>query len=204
MAIDINNLQRREPETFAAGDTLLFERYFPEYPAGQGWYLLGVLTDLNGNEVAAGAYQSVASNDAHQVNVQAYCQGVVEGDYILAEYAVLAANNPNGLPAERHQVYRAVLTLSSDLADGLASVPQITFSQQMINQLQQTLLTLAGRINQETEMERSRFVMQQMDKVRGELAYWKEIRNNEVQVDRAKNGQPPGNVAIPLLFVGSR
>lgn len=200
--VDLTNIQRREPEVFAAGDTLMLERYFPEFPASQGWYLEGVVTDLNGNLVPGSAYQSQPDQDAHQIVVQNWLAGVAEGDYVLAEYAVLPANNVNGFPAERKQVYRGVLTISADLADGLATTSLQTEAQQMIAAIRTTLLALYGRMMERTEAERTAFMLQDIKKMREELAYWKEMRNYEIRMENAANGKPIGNTAIPIMMIG--
>jgi hypothetical protein len=201
--VDTTNLERREPEIFAAGDTLSFERYWPEYPASQGWFLEGVLTNLSGQIQPLSAFQSVADIDSHEVVVQNYADALPEGDYILAEYVVLPAGNVNGYPAARHEVYRKVFKLNADLANGLASKPLKTMAQQMIETIQGTLQDLYGRRLKETDQERTHFVLQEIDKMEASLFKWQEKRNNEVQFERARAGEPPGNVALPMINVGA-
>jgi len=45
--------------------------------------------------------------------------------------------------------------------------------------------------------------MVEIDKLRGEEAYWQERRKIEVQNERAANGRPAGNVTRPLFKVGA-
>jgi hypothetical protein len=182
----------REPEAIAAGDTLLFQRRLPDYKASQGWSLTYILSDLQSNQVLT--FPSAAAGDDHLISINAFAAALQADDYILAGYAV------NG--AERHEIYRAVLTLSSDFADNTAQGPQQTEAQEMIAILRDSLKALYRQQFQETDVQRNKFVMQKQGEVLQQLQYWKEMRLNEIQLERARNGKASGAVSVPRFCIG--
>jgi hypothetical protein len=195
MATKETNIQTREPEIFAAGDTLLFQRYLPKFLPGDGWSIRYVLTDLKAIPVKE--FDSVVSpleGSMHLVDIDDFASDLEAGEYVLTGQAV------NG--AEKHQIYYGTLTLQPDLADGAGDQPVQTEAQEMIVLLRNSLKELYKKLFQETDVQRSRFVMQKQKEVREELAYWKEVRQNEIQQERARNGRPIGNVSVPVFNIG--
>jgi len=189
------DIATREPEIFAAGDSLIFQRYLPAYPSSGGWALHYVLTDLLGVEKTA--FVSIASAtliDAHFVDIDGFAAALDAGDYVLTGQAV------NG--AEKHQIYYGTLSLQGDLAAGASAGEIQTEAQEMISLLKDTLRQLYKLKFAETEDLRSRFKIQDQTKVLEDLRYWKEVRASEIQQERARNGQHPRNFTVPVFSIG--
>ena len=190
------DIATREPEIFAAGDSLIFQRYLPAYRPADGWSLHYVLTDLQGNEKAAcDSAPNPANAQAHLVDVDGFAATLDDGDYILTGQAV----NVSG---EKHQIYYAALTLQPDLSDGAGAGPVQTEAQEMIALLRDTLKSLYKLKFAETEDLRSKFRIQDQTKVLGDLKYWKEVRASEIQQERVRNGRSPGNFTVPVFHIG--
>lgn len=195
MATKETDIQKREPEIFAAGDTLLFQRYLPKFLPGDGWSIHYSLTDLNSNQVKQfNSAVSTLDGSMHLVDIDDFASDLDAGEYVLTGQVV------NG--AEKHQIYYGTLTLQPDLADDAGSQSIKTEAQEMIELLRNSLKELYKKLFQETDVQRSRFVMQKQKEVREELAYWKEVRLNEIQMERVRNGRPAGNVTDPIFNVG--
>lgn len=184
----------REPEIFAAGDSLVFQRYLPAYLPADGWSLHYVLTDPNsGNQLATFASTpSTTDPTVHAVSVNGFAADVDQGDYILTGQAV----NVSG---EKAQIYYAELTIQPDLADGAATAPILTTAQKMIIQLESSLAKLYAQQFQETDVQRNRFVMQKQGEVLQNLQYWYEKRMNELAMERMRNGRGNPNDLMPVF-----
>jgi hypothetical protein len=187
---------RTPPARFAAGDTLWFVQYFPDYLPANGWSLKYVLTNLAGIEQVNVVSVPTETGDGHLIQQAAFAEALDVGDYILAGYAINAANN------YRHQIYYAPLKLTPDLADGLASKPIATYAQRMIAMLEEKLLEMESQSLQETDLQRSRILQENRDKALNRLQYWYEKRFNEIQHDLVRNGQPSGTSPIAVLDIG--
>ena len=185
-------IQSREPELFSAGDTLLFAKYLPKYLPSDGWSVEYQLTDEGG--VLRATALSTADNDMHKVLEDDFAASCDAGDYILTGYAIK--------DAERHQIYYGELTLTPDFASGSAQPPQKTEAQEMIETIRASLKDLYSSPLEETDVQGSRFRMAKAESLRNELAFWKEVRNNEIQQARARAGLPPGNVITPIFNIG--
>lgn len=185
-------IQTREPEIFAAGDTLSFTRTLPDYPAGDGWALTYVLTSLAGEKLAT--VTSTADGDNHKVYQDDFAITLDQGDYLLTGQV------KNG--AEDYTIYRGVLTLQADLTDGTASQPQKTEAQEMIDILRDSLKDLYRQKFSVTNVQHNQFVLQKQSEVLEQWKYWKEVRNNEIQWERAQAGKPTGAVRLPVFNVG--
>jgi hypothetical protein len=199
----------REPESFISGDTLLFQRNLPNYLPSDGWAIrLTVTQNLPASASVAAEATSTpdATNRYHCFNTANFCDGLADGIYILSEEVVNAGGNiPLGIAAgAKHQIYyRDDFTVMADLADGLASGPVLTEAQQMLAALFDSYKQLIKLKFAETEDLRSRFKLQDMKDVIEQIKYWKEVRFNEIQHERVKNGRPPGNVSTGIFCVGA-
>jgi hypothetical protein len=187
-----SSIATREPEMMAAGDTLSFVRCLPDYPASGGWSLQYILTDLNANQALT--FTSAASGNDHAVDEDNFAVGLQSADYILAGYAIKAE--------ARHQIYRAVLTLTPDFADNAAQGPQKTEAQEMLEILRQALKDLYVQRFQSTKVQHNEFVMQKQREVLEQYQFWKEMRLNEIQLDRVRNGKASGAVSAPRFCIG--
>lgn len=190
----------REPEVFASGDSLIFQRYLPNYLPSDGWSIAGVLSqNSDAGALPKANFESATdpTGRLHLVNVPNFGAGLDSGAYIFSEEIVNAGTG------ERHQIYYADnFMLGPNLAAGLATGSQQTMAQQMVGILFTSLKQLYVQQFQETDVQRNRFVMQKQQEVRKELQYWLAMRQNEVQHERARNGQPSGAVAEPIFMIG--
>jgi hypothetical protein len=197
---DNSNIAWREPELFAAGDTLLFQRYLPDYLPANGWFIKYTLTNPN-TGLAAATFNTVVNPvdaTAHLANVAAFARALAPGDYLL----VGRVQNTSNAITEQHQVYYGALTLQPDLADGGATAPVLTEAQEMITLLRDTLKQLYALQFAETEVQRNRFKLQDQQKVLEDLKYWKEVRFNEIAQERVRNGQASGMISVPVFSIG--
>jgi hypothetical protein len=199
----------REPETFVSGDTLLFQRNLPNYLPSDGWAINLTVTQNTpaGASLAVEAQSTPdATNRYHCFNTANFCDGLDDGIYILSEEVINAAGNPalNIAAGAKHQIYyRDDFTVMADLADGLASGPVLTEAQQMLAALFDSYKQLIKLKFAETEDLRSRFKLQDQQQIRQEIMYWKEMRMNEIQHERVRNGRPPGNVSTGVFCIGA-
>lgn len=183
----------REPIEFTPGDTLWFERYLPAYLPSNGWSL--------DYEIRGGAavisFQSIpnAAQTAHIIKVlPAVTVLWLPGQMLMAGYAI----NTSG---ERHQIYLAELTLDKNLQGSSANVPVKTFKQILLEKMEQCVLTFTTSGLLETRIGETMFryaTPNDLWKAYG-LAY--QARANEIAVERAKNGQVPGNKIRPVARI---
>lgn len=180
----MSDIASREPLIHAAGDTLEFQRSLPDYSSANGWSLLYELRAGNG-DVAANAASS-ASGASHLIEVDDFAAGVEPGDYVLVGFVV------NG--SERHQIYYSALTVLADLGTQASAGPITTHAQRMIPLIEAQLERLAlhelDTSNvQDTELRR----VQRMELTK-QLAWNKEIRQNEINHQNMRNGRGNGNL----------
>lgn len=138
-----------------------------------------------------------ATNTFHQFNDNGFCAGLDSGTYILSEEVFNAGTG------ERHQIYFADnFQVAADLADGLATKPIQTDAQIILAGLYDTYKQLLKLKFAETEDLRSRFRVQDQSKVLEDIKYWKSVCINEMQIERSRNGQHPGNVQEAVFNIG--
>lgn len=96
-----------EPIEVVAGDSILFTRTLPLYPASAGWSLLYVLRGVSGSAIQ---FSSVASGDNHQVSLNGtQTVGWAPGRYSAQGYAVLAP--------DRHTIFEGFITIKPNLSE---------------------------------------------------------------------------------------
>jgi hypothetical protein len=206
MAAD--STQWREPEVFASGDSLIFSKYLPAYLPGDGWHVHYVVTQSQPNgakEVASfDSTQSTTDPTVHTVNVANFGAGLDAGEYVLSGQVVNSAGNAplNIAAGEKHTIYYAELELDPDLADNLASVPIATFVQTMIPILESKIQRLESYDLTETDVQRTRFIVE--DKNKTYERYWRllEFRNYEKKQERAANTGMDQNYVRPVYAGG--
>jgi hypothetical protein len=191
-------IQLQEPERFASGDTLWFERYLADYLPSAGWSLKYTLTSLNGQEVAS--VQSVVSDsnaNRHKIYQQNFAAGLDADDYIFTGELV------NTNTGDRKQIYKAVLTLGADLQDGVATVPLISENAQALQDAYATRRVLIKKQFSETEDLRSRFILQKLSEINDLIKELEEKVIWEKRAARAANGEPDGSMteAVMRVFV---
>lgn len=182
----------REPQEFAAGDTLSFRRRLAKFPPTDGWSLK--------YEMRGGAqpieFVSTADTtpDSHLVNVAASVTSLwLPAEYNLAGYAI------NG--GERHQIYFAPLLVSEDLSAAPGDEDQRTFAQKMVEQLEATMLAKAGDDLARSAQGDTGFWYLTPEQLERSHAYWTRVRRNETAKENAKNGRATGYRTRPLFRV---
>ena len=187
------DIQWREPEQFRIGDSLIFQRYLPDYLPADGWSLHYTLSQPtpNGAQIALTFNSSTATDSiSHGVSINNFAANLADGDYLLTGQAV------NG--AEKHTICYGELTLLADLPDGQAAAPVTTHAQRMITLLEQKLETLETQALQESDVQRSRFLIEDRNKTLERLNFYYEKRNYELKIQRANNTGQNQNILVPL------
>ena len=177
----------REPANFTAGDSLIFNKNLPNYLPSDGWAVALTLTrpTPTGARVITTVNSTPDSaNDYHKFNVALFAAGQPSDTYILSEEVF------NATTGEKHQVYydnNFVVT-----AAGESSVPVQTEAQQMLATLSSTLKDLYNRRNKETDVQRNRFILQDIEKMEASFKFWTYKRQEEIQIENARNGRATG------------
>lgn len=187
------DVQRREPEIFVCGDTLLFERYLRDYLPSDGWSLLYEIRGGASTTNQPITFTSTASGDFHLIQVNNFAAEANAGVYELVGYAV------NG--AERHQIYDGQLNLLPNGTSVDDSAPVKTHAQKMIEMLEAGLERLAAHEIDESNVERAQFIRAKRLDLEKQLAINKEIRANELKMERIRNGQHSGQFIRPRLEI---
>ena len=182
----------REPDTFAAGDTLLFQRYLRDYLPQNGWSLLYELRGDTGAAVIT--FTSTANNDYHGVEVDPPVTSLwVPGTYNLRGFAVNATG-------ERHQIYYGELDIYTN-AGGTDNQPTTTHAQRMITLIEASLERLASHEIDESNVQQSQFLRAKRLDLEKQLAINKEIRANEIAQENIRNGKPSGFKIISQMNI---
>ena len=190
----------RPPQRFVSGDSLIFQQNLPDYPPSAGFAIQLTVSQVlpNGAKILTQVVSTPdATNSYHTFNVLNFCAGADAGTYILSEEVFNAGTG------EKHQIYfDDAFKLGPDLNDVLASLPVETEAQINLRLLNVTYRNLIQLKFAETEDLRSRFKVQDEQKVLEDIKYWKAVRVNEIQLERARNGQRPGNVTEAFFAIG--
>lgn len=183
-----------EPEIFAAGDTLWFEKYLADYLPSAGWALQYVVTNLAGEQLA-NVVSTASDSDAtrHKIFADDFLAAVDKSDCILTGYRF------NGTTGERFRIYQEVLEVDPNYGGGTVSQPQQTTAQKMIEALETSLLDLYKTRFAETDVQRNRFKLQDQNKVLQDLKYWREVRDWEIRQQQLRNGHAATNDMRPVL-----
>jgi hypothetical protein len=189
-----------EPQQFAAGDSLYFRRFIPEFPPGQGYFLSYELLTEAG-QPAFGPFLSVDNNGAHLIEIDGFAANQPPGNYILAGYAF----SPPGADAlggqSRQQVYKGNLLLTPNLANQQAVPCQKSFNQKMVEQWEETYAALSQAWLVETDINRVRILRMKHAEAWTELAKWREIYANELNRKGIRNGLPDQSRIRPNFHV---
>lgn len=181
-------IERREPIIIAAGDSLIFQRHLLEFPRSKGWSLQYVLVAMNGKPTGVNFVSGAPADgsDDHLVNVPNFAAAVEADEYVLAGYASNATSSPTGGP-ERHQIYRGELMLVENLPSGAAVGDQTTHAQRMVKLLEIKLERLETYDFSESDVQRTKFVIEERTKTLDRLKYYREYRNYEIKTAMAVN-----------------
>ena len=160
-----------EPNSLAAGDTLVFTRKLSDYPAGQGW---SITYEMRGGAQPI-EFKSTASGDSHAIDVPPATTATwLPGDYVLVGYV--------GNGTDRFQVYDGPLTLSANRQTEPGDVDERTFAQKQIAILEQTISALNAAALKSSRSGDSMFQYTELAEARAEHAYWVTVRRAEVAI----------------------
>ena len=153
---------------------------------------------------AAVAAQAVSVPDAtnafHTFNVVNFCGGLEAGEYVLSEEIICA---PDGkYPNEKHQIYYSELVITPDLGGGGAAKPQTTHAQRMLTLIESQLEYMASHVLSMTEAQKTKWEMVQRPQLMTQYKFYLAKRTNEMQIQNARNGRPPGNTQEPIFCIG--
>lgn len=193
----MENPKLREPVVFACGDTLIFERYLPDYLPDDGWELrYEIRGGASGTEDAVAFASSLSSTNGarHRVEVAAATTANwLPGQYVLVGTAV------NG--EEQHKIYEGALTLSADMTGTPDAAVKTTHAQRMITLIEAQLERLAQHELDESNVQQAQFIRAKRLDLERQLAINKEIRMAEVAQENARNGLPSGNKITPVFNI---
>lgn len=193
-------IQWREPETFAAGDTLAFNRKLPHFLPSAGWSIQLTVSKPLPQGGAAKLAQIVSVPDStnayHCFAVANFMAGQPTGAYILSEEVVNAAN------AEQHQIYyNDNFVIGPNLASGSAG--QIKNPYEILLEKALCKLTeLEDIALQETDQQRSRFLIEQRTALLERIKFYEAKVRNIRDIARAANGQSPNNIQELVFNIG--
>ncbi len=195
--------QWREPIVFAIGDTLVFQRSLPNYLPSNGWSIQYTLTQPlpNGSkEVFQFTTVADATGNYHTVDILNFGAGLEAGDYVLSGQVVCS---PTGeAPNQKQTIYYGELDLDPDLADGLAAANVQTFVQQMIPILEAKIKRLESYDLTETDIQRSRMVVEDKNKTYERYYLLLEIRGWEKKVQVTRNTGIRQDQIVPVFGCG--
>ena len=187
----------REPEIFAIGDQLLFQRKLPDYLPSNGWSIEYVLTPMEPDGAAAAlTFTTVpdSSNSFHTVSIPNFASGLQQGTYVLSGYLV------NG--SERHQSYYGEIELTPNLPAGQSTSTLKTFNERMVEEYREKVMRLAKIDLTETDVQRTRFVIEQRKQAREELAVWEYRVMNDNKIKQIKNTGRDSSIVSPMYAGG--
>ena len=203
-------LERREPIAVAAGDTIEWCRWIPEYSSGTGCFLD---YEIRGADQPI-SFQSTPAQDniGHRIIVAAGVSALwLPCDAYMAGYAV----NPNAAPPTRERIYYGELKIALNLQGTPGDVPVTTLAQRMLAKIEAVMEGTASQTILESRIGETMFKFLTPEQLVYWHGYWACKRRNERQMERAHNGQdtgqhigglasitPPGAVTGTLTFRG--
>lgn len=193
-----------EPLTFSIGDTLRFDRYFPQYLPSAGWQLQYQIRGQAGKQAGLQKVEfdsaPDATNTVHEITVAASVTALwAAGEYLLAGYAVNATN----VPPLRNEIYEGTLILTPNFDSPQDNVDVRTHAQKMICSLEAMALVLANQTIQATTVQQTEIIRVKAEALDKRLAFYREKRANEVGQENVRNGRPSGNNIVPQMNVVS-
>lgn len=179
---------RFEPQTLAAGDSIRFEKQLPDFPSA-AWSLVYEVAGEITYE-----FTSAASGAGHLVTVDAATTAAwAAGTYELTGFAV------NATTGERKQIYQAPFVVEPNVAAG--DRPATTLAQRMLALIETVLEGKAAHDILESDVEGTRIKRMSPAELRTEHAYWKNIRDSEIDGERARAGLPSRNKIKPRFQI---
>jgi hypothetical protein len=188
---------------FAAGDSLYFQRFIPEFPAEQGYYLQYGLLKVTGEVVIAigPTIQSTSIGNVFVIRVDGFAAALPPGQYVLAGYCFSPPNDDVLGGQSREQIYRDNLTLTANLASAQPQNNLQSYNAKMVCQLRETMAVLNQSYVNETDINRVRVLREKRREIFDQLAIFEERLANEMNLDGIKNGQADRSVVRPVFAV---
>lgn len=193
--------QRSEPVEFAAGDTLWFYRFLPEFQNSAGWSLAYEVY------TTAGAYVTNFSaspwNEGFEVSAPGF---MADADptvaYRLAGYVSNSTQSPGTTQTPlRHQVYSGNLRLTPNLVlqQTVDKCDFEPYERQQVKRLRATLLLLNQSYLEETDIQRVRVLREKREAMRTELCFWEERLHHWHNNQKVRNGLPDPTLIRPAF-----
>lgn len=187
---------KREPLEFSQGDTLCFDKYLPDYLPSKGWALLYEIRSSQQPTNPAIQINSTpdVTNTYHKILVaEGITAGWLAGDALMVGYAVNAGTG------QRHQVYYGTLNLTPNLGTAGNNVDVSTHAQRMIPILEKQLEELAQHSMDDSNVQQVEIRRVKRMDLEKQLAWNKQLRQNEIAVENVANGRPSGNKVVPIF-----
>ncbi len=194
-------VQWREPERFAAGDTLAFNKRLPAYLPSAGWAIRLTVSKA----LPEGGAQNVTwvmsvpdpTNSFHTFAVAQFIAGTPVGEYILSMEAVNAANGN-----EQHQIYyNDHFIVGPNIIGGAAGQLKSPYELLLVAALEK-MAYLESIPLSETDQQRNRFVVEDKSKTLERIKFYEAKVLNERQCAQARNGRMPSNTQEAVFAIG--
>lgn len=189
--------ENREPILFTQGDTLAFNKYLPDFLPSAGWALLYEIRSSDQPTNPAIQIQSTpdATNTFHEINVAVgITAGWLAGDAIMVGYVV----NTDGT---RHQIYYNNLEILPNLGTNTNAVDLSTHAQRMIPIIEKQLEELAAHSMDDSNVQSVEIRRVKRMELEKQLAWNKQLRQNEIAVANVTAGRPSGNKVVPVFNI---
>jgi hypothetical protein len=183
----------REPDYINAGDSVMFERSLPAYPASQGWALHYTIIGLG----AQVSFVSTADGDSHAILVPAATTAL----WLPADGAILAGEVVNANTGEAHQIYYLSCPVRPNLQNAPPDQPALTFIQKVILALEELYLQKSTDDLLVAQVGDSRFQYESKSEVFDALCKARAHRRVEVAKQRARMGKPSARRILPVLSI---
>lgn len=201
------DIQPREPEQFAIGDSLYFVRNLAEFPPvvgsqNQQAFTLkySLYTDAGAfclsfvSQPGPGEYTQQVLIDNFGVAPNANTPGIVDtldvGLYVLVGTAVGPANGGAGGGTETHEIYRGKLKLTPNFAANQPVDSQQWREQKFVDLYDCLLTKLAATYVNESDIQKVKLVREKQDAIRFQLNFWEERLSARKKREDARNGRP--------------
>jgi hypothetical protein len=178
----------REPVAVAAGDTLQWVRRLPAFPSGQGW---AITYEIRGG---AQPIQFVSTPDVDGISHDIYVPPATTAGW-LAGQLLMEGYVGNGV--DRQVCYYGELTVKANLEGANANIPVKTFKQQQLERMEVCLQNFSTSGLLETRIGETMFRYATVKDLYWAYGMAYSQRKNEISMERAQNGQDPGNKIQP-------
>ena len=190
-----------EPIIFSAGDSLVFNRQFSDFTPVDGWTLNYEIRQGTGGDAIKFTSASDPTNTFFQVNVPAATTAAwTPGQSVLVGYVLnTLVTSPDY--QKRENVYWGDLKILPNFGTANDDQPTTTHAQRMVVYLEQQLEVLAQHILHETDVEQTRILRAKRLDLEEQLSINLQKRDNEIQRQSVRNGQPSGSKIVPQMNI---